>query len=744
MLAKTMFALVAGCGFTLPHLAAQAGAPVKRMSVAVQQAGLKTVKARLLESFVESADGASEVPVATLLATLDQHGRWPDLDLTYPPATSAGVSRYVHFLRVWKLAGAWRASPEVQRRSQLEKAARLALNSWLHQPKPASIPWFYLIGAPQAVARAALIMDDLLTAEQRRAAIGILRTCVRADGVLMYAGGPATGQNLQHEAELLIVAGLLEHDADTVARHVSLLEREIGIRDAEGLKADWSFHQHGPQLYSGGLYGNGFARDAAKLAWALQDTAFAFRPATVNALVHYVADGQQWMLRGRSFDYLTAGRMVAWPDFKAVEPEGEFGVADAATKLAGLTGLDQGRRHELLALAARKRGTALPETAPAGNRVFWASDYVSHQRPRFFASARMSSRRVLGTESGSGQNEQGYHLGDGAMGLMMTGEEYRDIFPLWDWRRVPGVTSVYNPDVPFPRHIWGKGAAGWSDFAGGVSDGVAGAAAMDLARGGLRARKAWFFQDDAVVALGATIQPDDPSLPVLTSIDQRWGQGAVLASAQSGSLAPETTHTQTGPGWVHHAGVSYLFPAGADLRIRYERKSAPWSVINSALHGSMFRTTSLDRVIAAGDVFSLWIDHGVNINGGASYAYTVAPGLAPADIATYQKNAAPAILSNTGQLQAVARDGLVQAVFWQSGQLKLPDGRVLSTNRPGMIQLRRDAATGKWILAVGNPTHAPGAVRVRLTAAAGGKPVERVFVFPSGLYAGQPQRTTLR
>ncbi|PWF43609.1 hypothetical protein [Massilia glaciei] len=92
------------------------------------------------------------------------------------------------------------------------------------------------------MARAAVIMDGQLSARQRQAIIAILRTCVRADGVLMYAGGPATGQNLQHEAELLIAAGTLERNPATIAHHARLIETEIAIRDAEGLKADWSFH----------------------------------------------------------------------------------------------------------------------------------------------------------------------------------------------------------------------------------------------------------------------------------------------------------------------------------------------------------------------------------------------------------------------------------------------------------------------------------------------------------------------
>lgn len=70
---------------------------------------LPLVTTRLAASFAATADGASELPAETLLATLDADGHWPDLDEKYPPDTQGAVSRYVHFLRVWKLAAVWRA-----------------------------------------------------------------------------------------------------------------------------------------------------------------------------------------------------------------------------------------------------------------------------------------------------------------------------------------------------------------------------------------------------------------------------------------------------------------------------------------------------------------------------------------------------------------------------------------------------------------------------------------------------------
>lgn len=689
------------------------------------------VTANLRDAYTSSADSASEFSVDELLATLAQDGHWPDIDVKHPPPSQAGVGRYVHHLRLWKLAAAWRRTSDPARRTTLAEALHRAFPLWLSKPAPNSIPWFRQIGTPQATARATLIFADELKPAEIQSALGIMKTCVRPDGVLDYTGTPATGQNLQHEAEIQIVAACLSGDANSMARYTAAIEKEINVRDVEGLQCDWSFHQHGPQLYSGALYGTGFARDGAKLARVLHRTQYAFRPGTIDALVHYVLDGQQWMTRGASFDHLTTGRLIAWPSFMGVEPESDQGVAEACEQLGEIA---PERREELRSFAARLRGQASPGSGPAGNRVFWSSDYVAHQRPGFFASVRMTSRRVFGAESGSNQNELGYHLADGGMSVMISGDEYRGSFPLWDWRRVPGVTAVQNPTIPFPRHQWGRGSQGWSDFAGGVSDGTLGAAAMEQNRAGLYAKKAWFFLEDAILCMGADIFPHDPAYPVVTSVDQRWSRGPMRSSGGE-------SHVFRGSGWVHHDGVAYLFSDAASVRAQVEEKTAPWSVINQAPHGTMFRKTPLSALTAAGRMFHLSIDHGL-IGKAVSYCYLIVPGLPPENIDAW-KGAGPQVLANDSHAQAIARDGLVQAVFWGPGELPLPDGRSLRISRSGLVQLRRDPAGKRWTLAAGNPSHREGPLRISIKNPGSAAAVEHVFEFPAGGYAGRPQVRSL-
>jgi chondroitin AC lyase len=359
---------------------------------------------------------------------------------------------------------------------------------------------------------------------------------------------------------------------------------------------------------------------------------------------------------------------------------------------------------------------------------------VVYHRPGFMASARMSSKRTLGHESGSRQNELGYHLGDGAMCLMQTGQEYHDIFPLWNWRRVPGVSCVDNPAVPFPLHTWGVGSEGGSAFAGGVSDGNEGVAAMVLDRAGLRAHKAWFFVANKVVCLGSALAGMNPTLPVVTSVNQCWLKGPVRSSAAGSELI-----TLQGPGWVHHDGVAYLFPQGGRITATAEQRREPWSRINSAPHRSVRSDPLKPWADMGGGVFTLWLEHGAGAAPAPDYCYMIAPGVDAGQAAAMQSQAAAMVLANKPDIQAVASADTVQVVLWQAGEFELPGQRRVRVNRPCIVQWSR-ALGGRWRLVVGNADQSQAELVVRLEdPALSPRAVDRRFQFPDAPTAGRAQ-----
>lgn len=79
------------------------------------------------------------------------------------------------------------------------------------------------------------------------------------------------------------------------------------------------------------------------------------------------------------------------------------------------------------------------------------------------------------TELVNEDNLKGFYMGDGATYIYRNGDEYLNVFPFWDWRKIPGVTS-YESDAPVPSpRSYGTHTRNETAFGpGGVTDGHTG------------------------------------------------------------------------------------------------------------------------------------------------------------------------------------------------------------------------------------------------------------------------------
>ncbi len=181
-------------------------------------------------------------------------------------------------------------------------------------------------------------------------------------------------------------------------------------------------------------YGANFALDCSNIATLVAGTRFAFPPEKIKLLASYVLDGSQWMARGSASDYAAEGREITRPGQTA----GYLGTA-----ARNMLKLPTGREKEFEALAERVEGTG---PALEGNRHFWRSDLMTHQRKGYYTSVHIYSKRLANTDAPcNGEGIKNHHIADGANVLFRTGKEYRDIFPVWDWQKVPGTTVVQTP-----------------------------------------------------------------------------------------------------------------------------------------------------------------------------------------------------------------------------------------------------------------------------------------------------------
>ena len=642
--------------------------------------------ARIKQRVYDSAQKTAVPPEATLrnwLRDLTPTGTWPDID--YHFTKNGGWQPGQHLDRILFLGAAFvTPGSGMTDDAAAREALPRAFGAWfsvLPGTTPRSVNWWHNdIGAPLKIAAILLLLEPILTAEAKSAGLAVLAHSWAPTNT----SGINTGANLVWRARITVTRACLAGDAALMTQVSRRLADELVITDGEGLQPDSSFWQHGPQLQTLS-YGVQLSDDLSEIALLFQGTEYAFSDPVLRNLLRLLLDGQQWAMRGPIGDFTVRGRGLAIPGNWAAD----LRLIGTCDRLLILT---VARNDEVEAFRDRLKNSAVARPL-IGNRAYWRSGYMTHHRSGYFASVRVTSRFLRGMEVINGAGLRSRYLGDGVMCLYRTGQEYTDIFPVWDWQRLPGVTCAQKAEVPVQQ---GGYARGGGEFAGNVSDGKYGATAYDYDKDGVRARKAWFFFDREFVCLGAGITADGPD-PVATSVNQCLLRNAITTSG-TGTTTGAAQQAIAAPGWVHHDEVGYLFP---QKETRVVLKTGPqtgsWHDINS----------DSPPVPVTKEVFRLWLDHGVQPDK-TSYGYIVAPGITAGEMPAYAAEPGVTILANTPSLQAVYHAGLkmTQAVFYAPGSVTIRPDFILSVSHACALLLREDSAD-KVTLTVADPGNPP-------------------------------------
>lgn len=668
---------------------------------------IQTIKARLLASFfpLPSEIEALVTDVQSAMKQQKADGSWPDIDYT---DTSNAWPASNHLKRLREMVQVLRVPKSPLFNSpQLEEQSLRALRFWLQHDYTNANWWHNEINVPRRVGEIALLLEDELTPRDRD---GIDKILDRAS-ITKAKPSVNTGANLVWRANTEIMRGVLDANPQGITAGFRAIWDEVKVVETDaGIQTDWSFHQHGPLLYSG-AYGNSFLSTTARYAKLARGTRFTIPLDKEQILESYLLDGQAWMIRGGFWDLGVRGRAITKPDGERAE-----GVSATAENLASLAGP---RRSELVALTNRLRQKGnTPDFT--GNRYFYKSDFMTHHRAGYYTSVRMFSTRTYNTDSFiNGENKKTHHIADGANLILRRGDEYEGIYPVWDWRKIPGTTVEQNSIPLNPKRVRSYGE---TSFVGGVSDGIYGVSAMHLQRDALTARKAWFFFDDAYVCLGAGIH-DTSSNEVATTVNQCLLNGEV--TTPRGKMMGNVD--LSGFPWVRHDGVTYLFPTPMNLRATIGPQTGKWSDIGPGSNQPV-----------AKNVFNLWIEHGKQPLEG-SYAYIVRP----ADTAPPTPEAATniKILSNTPDLQAVQHTGLkiMGVVFIKPGQITF-EGTTLQVDQPCLL-LSQQTPQG-FAVSVSNPENKK--LQVHVVVKHNDTRFQANFDLPEGTRAGSTVTQTLK
>jgi chondroitin AC lyase len=650
-----------------------------------QDADLEIIRQRVIADLLASP--VDENRISELSSTQKADGTWATIN--YKNVSKTGFQHREHLANILSLSRAFRKSGspffnDVKVRS----AASKALDFWIDNDFISENWWWNEMGTPELMINILLVLDTDLTPRQRMEGV---RIAGRAN---MEASGARPGGDLIQIAGMRGKQALFQRNPEVLSRVIAVMATEIKTSSGRGLKPDLSFHHRTDNVISTLGYGMGYADSFAYWASKIAGTKYTLPEPAMHLLIDYYLDGIcQSMVYGKFPDPGAENRGITRKE--ALEIAGN----DLPENLLAAGSY---RKAELENIIKIRRGEVKP--ALTRDYYFWHSHYYTHQRPDYYTSVRMHSNRASNMEQP--HNEEGlksHHYGDGSNFISVTGEEYRQIFPVWDWQKIPGTTVLQKPDVVHWNDLARQGR---KDFTGGVTDEKYGTAAFDFesVHDPLKAKKAWFFFDSEFVCLGAGIQ-SDADLNVATTLNQSLLNGAVTVKADNKHQLEPDLYDLKNVNWVHHANIGYVFPDKANVKLRNQSQTGTWRSINH-------QSWATDEPVTK-EVFTLWLDHGRKPQSG-SYQYIVVPGVSEAAMNTYRSDLLK-IISNTEQMQAVEHTGLglSQIVFYQPGIVKLGDNLNIKADQPCLVMVTHSNSKVQKVT-VSDPTGKLKKIRLEL------------------------------
>ncbi|MEZ0608868.1 polysaccharide lyase family 8 super-sandwich domain-containing protein [Fibrella sp. WM1] len=664
---------------------------------------------------------------STYMSNQNANGSWPDIAYASGAAGDWPFKDHLNRMYLYSLAYTLSTSP-LQGDTTLYNHLSLALQYWNSHIHDAANWYQDQIGYPLVIGQTLVLMrggsQQLATTDY-----------TNAMNYLATRQNPSAqaGANRIDVALHWLYRGALTANASVVTTAVTQAGTTVNYvsSGSEGLNYDNAFLQHGPELYTQ-HYGAVWISDVYTMAAYIRGTAYSFSAAQLQnayTMLHHSYNGG---LRGRYKDFNLIGRGLS----------GTNNLLQDANTTALAMQADPAHYASLRDDSLRISGAqpASYNIATPYNIHYWTGDYTLHNRPDYAFSVRNVSTRTNRSEVVNGENLLGTFLTDGATDIRVNGNEYYNIFPVWDWNQIPGVTMrQFATPQQNPHNCCSTADRGNEGYVGGVSDSTYGCSANTVNYYNVAAKKAWFFFDKEIVCLGAGITSTSAE-NVGTNVNQCLLDGTVSVSS-GGTQSTVGIHTQTtfsgNLQWALHDSVGYFFPAGGNVKLSNQAQTGNWKLIKS--------TSSASTITK--DVFKLWIDHGAAPTNG-TYAYIVAPNLTTTAQMNAYNQAAIKILSNTVSCQAVKHDGLniLQVVARATAGVSVTDpttGIKLDVDKPCAVLLKNIGSSSVRV-SLADPAQSTTIISVSITFPGSNQPIVTAVTMPTGNYKGSTKTFLVR
>ncbi len=605
-----------------------------------------------------------------------EDGSWSDIDYSSTVKTNWPPSD--HIKRLKELCIAYNSSKSKFYQDSELKSKIQALFNYYNSKQPVSTNWWWqAIGVPLNYAEALIIM-------KRKDSYGFDQaTLVQlADqGLLFYQAAAkkypmaTTGTNQSWLLKTSIAKACINNDETEVKDNFDTAFANLKIFEGkgEGIKIDKSFAQHGLQLYTYG-YGRVYLDDITYYLEIVKGTYFEPDSTKTQLMIDLVLDGFQWFDHKKAFDFGANGREIS-------RKTNSLSSTSLKTSIERLLKLSNYRINELKYFLDYLSGKKSTFQSP-GNKHFWKADMMVQHGANFYLSAKTPSNRTIGTESGNDENIKSKYLPWGATNIMVEGNEYQNLMPVWDWARIPGVTNELEEVMPYKKtgfYTYNQ----TTNFAGGVSNSTFGLTVYDYKRDSINAKKAYFFTPDGMYCMGTSIASlkKDSTNPIITSVNQCKSVGKVFVNNGIETSTFNDEKSQTEPiKWVHHNKVGYYFPEKNPIQVINQMQSGSWYDINR----------SQDKTLLKEKVFGVIVNHG-NKPSNAAYEYIVVPDKNIEDFEKFVQTNPFLKLANSNAVQAVVdvKNQVFAYSFYSKSQAQFDNKFTISVDKPCLILIQK-------------------------------------------------------
>ncbi len=638
---------------------------------AQNQEDLNTIKTRLFNSVMSQA--------SYNLANQNSDGTFANISYpaSYPTDFTGGPRP--HLTEMYVIAVAYHTQGAQYKSPDLLEAYVKAWN-WWYTTNPIDANWWYRsIGFPNSLFPSYLLMADVLKTEYPDTFNTLTNYLLAEWTPAFYAESLASpdGANTSDVAYYTFATSVTAGVDSIAAQTAEVLTNLIAIQTTpkgEGIHPDYSFSAHtgtARQLYLGN-YGKEYMGGIIRFMLMTDDTYLEVSPERVTIFENLFLEGASWVAYRGIFDHHQHGRRVMPTD----------GYVKTLSCLNSLIQLNTPQKEKLQELSnwMSRSFEDSESNVQQGNRMYWRHDYMVHKGENYFTSNRMSSTRVLCSESGNGEGLNNYYTGSGINYIYITGQEYLEFWDDMNWRRLPGLTApqkattVTLPTVPPTSQ---RGLNGDS-YAGGTTDGETGVTGFKYNKSHntevkITAIKGNFYFKDYFVVLGNSVKAGrNEGVPFTTTINQ-----------------------------VKYKDSFKIDNAGTETNLTVGQTLAPTTSDRAYLNNigyQFIKNTNLNfevKTVGSSNIAWLAYNHG-NIPNNDTYAYAVYPNVTEEEFNTKLNEKRFEVVSNTASNLCVVDtiDHIAQIAFILQGTLNLPKlVSSVTVNVPLVVQLKQQEDT---------------------------------------------------